>query len=549
MENEEQYLTEKHYLVCTSGAMPKRMCVDSQNFTRFSGDLAATAKDTQMKSVFICLGSTMFAAGAVAGLACCLIPGPGWVMAAIIAAALIAAVAIGYFICKAAASTRKWLPPTTSQTVTINEAPALVLSSVMMCPKGGTITAKETIWAAWGSQALTDLGHLGNFAFGFLVGRGVGAFASEGVAAYGAAGAEGASASEAIGAGIRTAGQSFLNTAKQSLIEQFNPFGGWAGRSWICNALRGFGLFGAYKQQYDIWSDSDKNLWQKLEASGVSLILSVFAAKGMTLVCFPAGTKVHTQWGLANIERLQEGVPVLTYNEQTGEREYKPVLKTSRRMTQRMCVLEFAGGQMLEVTPEHRFFCSGEWIPVEELEIGSTLQTKNNEYLVIENKTIISKFVEVFNIEVQDNENYFVTEDGILVHNGYRGKPTNINPHDEDPENIRALTRENETAQTLSSEFDVEQNPAGDFGGKKPDYLIDGDIYDCYAPSSDNARNIASNIETQKIQTGQTSNVVINLDDSSVTIDQMSQQLKDYPIQGLNQAIGVKNGVIVILFP
>ena len=36
------------------------------------------------------------------------------------------------------------------------------------------------------------------------------------------------------------------------------------------------------------------------------------------------------------------------------------------------------------------------------------------------NKTIIPKFVEVFNIEVQDNENYFVTEDGVLVHNGYK---------------------------------------------------------------------------------------------------------------------------------
>ena len=142
----------------------------------------------------------------------------------------------------------------------------------------------------------------------------------------------------------------------------------------------------------------------------------------MTLVCFPEGTKVHTQWGLANIERLQEGVPVLTYNEQTGEKEYKPVLKTSRRMTQRMCILEFAGGRMLEVTPEHRFFCGGEWIPVEDLEIGSVLQTKNNEYLVIENKTIIPKFVEVFNIEVQDNENYYVTEDGVLVHNGYGRK-------------------------------------------------------------------------------------------------------------------------------
>ena len=50
----------------------------------------------------------------------------------------------------------------------------------------------------------------------------------------------------------------------------------------------------------------------------MSLILDVFAAKGATTVCFPAGTKVHTQWGLADIEKLEIGVPVLTYNEETG---------------------------------------------------------------------------------------------------------------------------------------------------------------------------------------------------------------------------------------
>ena len=425
MENEEQYLTEKHYLVCTKGAMPKRMCVDSQDFTRFSGDLAATAKDKQLKSVFICLGSTMFAAGLVAGLACCFIPGPGWAMALIIAIALIAAAAIGYFICKGAAPSRTWLPLTTSQTVSISESPALVLSSVMTCPKGGTITAKETLWAAWGRQALTNLGHLGNFAMGFFVGRGIGGIVAEaGGSATGVLSKQVFKnlAEQGLKESSKRIGQIFLQAAKKELIQQFNPFGGWKNRKWYCNVLRGFGLFGAYKKQIDIWTDDESTIIEKLEASAVGLILDVFAAKGMTYVCFPAGTKVHTQWGLANIERLQEGVPVLTYNEQTGEKEYKPVVKTSRRMTQRMCILEFAGGRMLEVTPEHRFFCGGEWIPVEDLEIGSVLQTKNNEYLVIENKTIIPKFVEVFNIEVQDNENYYVTEDGVLVHNGYGRK-------------------------------------------------------------------------------------------------------------------------------
>lgn len=422
MEIEQQYLTEKHYLVCTKGLMPKQLCVDTQHYTFFSSHKAATCADVQKTNVFMCVGSVAFAAGAAVGIACCCVPGPGWVLALVIAAILAIAAAYGYFKCKWAAASRKWLEPTASPTLTIytnvGKQPALMLSSVMQCPEGGTITAKETLWEAWGNQALTNLGHLVDFAFGFLVGRGAGAMAMEGFAAYGAATTSGVATSTAISTGLRTAGRSFVQTAKTEL-KQFIPWKGWKSKAWICNALRGLGLLGAYWEQISIWTDDEKKLIDKVEASSIALVLSIFAAKGMTLVCFPAGTKVHTQWGLANIERLEEGVPVLTYNVDTGEKEYKPVVKTSRRMTQRMCVIELTGGQMLEVTPEHRFFCGGEWVPVEELEIGSELKTEKNDYLTIENKTIIFKFVEVFNLEVQDNENYFVTEEGILVHNGY----------------------------------------------------------------------------------------------------------------------------------
>ena len=296
------------------------------------------------------------------------------------------------------------------------------MSSQMVCPKeGGCIVASPTLWSAWGKQALTNLGHLSNFAFGFLAGRGCGMMVTSGVTAAG--GLSSLASKEGVKAFAKGFGESFINTAKTELAEQFNPFTGW-NRSWICNGLRGLGLFSAYKQQYDIWTDDEKNLLEKIQSSALGLILDIFAAKGMTQTCFPAGTKVHTQWGLANIERLEVGVPVLTYNVGTGEREYKKVLKISRRMTQRMCVIELSNGEMIKVTPEHRFFSGGEWTPIEDLQIGDTLQSKNGDLLVIENKVIMTTFVEVFNLEVEDNENYYVTEDGILVHNGYKKKAT-----------------------------------------------------------------------------------------------------------------------------
>ncbi|WP_315515266.1 polymorphic toxin-type HINT domain-containing protein [Prevotella histicola] len=418
----EQYLTEAHYLTCSKGAKPVRVSVDSQKSIKFSGSLAATSKDLQTKSNFICLGAVAFGAGAAVGVvatlsACALIPGPGWVVAAIIAAIIIAALLLAGGKCACAAATRFWLPGTTSQRSKLNGAPLLILSSQMSCPaEGGCITAQATLWEAWGRQTLTNLGHIANFAFGFLVGRGASAMVVEAGAAASVS-AAGQTGSQVAGTFIRSLGKNFLNTAKENLVQQFT---GWNQGGMFCRFMKGFGLYGQAKEHYDIWTDDEKSTWEKIKASGMSLILDVFAAKGATTVCFPAGTKVHTLWGLADIEKLEVGVPVLTYNEETGEQEYKKVKKVMRRMTRRMCAMELSNGTTLEVTPEHRFFCDGEWIPIEELNVNDTLQLKDNSIVVIENKIIFPTFVEVYNLEIEDNENYYVTEEGVLVHNGYR---------------------------------------------------------------------------------------------------------------------------------
>ena len=427
----EQYLTEAHYLTCSKGAKPVRVSVDSQKSVKFSGSLAATSKDLQTKSNFICLGAVAFGAGAAVGVvatlsACALIPGPGWVVAAIIAAIIIAALLLAGGKCACAAATRFWLPGTTSQRSKLNGAPLLILSSQMSCPaEGGCITAQATLWEAWGRQTLTNLGHIANFAFGFLVGRGASAMVVEAGAAASVS-AAGQTGSQVAGTFIRSLGKNFLNTAKENLVQQFT---GWNQGGLFCRFMKGFGLYGQAKEHYDIWTDDEKSTWEKIKASGMSLILDVFAAKGATTVCFPAGTKVHTQWGLADIEKLEVGVPVLTYNEETGEKEYKKVKKVMRRMTRRMCALELSNGTTLEVTPEHRFFSNGEWIPIEELNVNDTLQLKDNSIVVIENKIIFPTFVEVYNLEIEDNENYYVTEEGVLVHNGYisdrKGKTIN----------------------------------------------------------------------------------------------------------------------------
>ena len=115
------------------------------------------------------------------------------------------------------------------------------------------------------------------------------------------------------------------------------------------------------------------------------------------------------------------------------------------------------------------------------------------------------------------------------------GTPTKIPPLS-DVATARALNLENESAETLSQNgYNVVQNPTV-AGLKNPDYLIDGKIFDNYAPSTNNVRNIATTIEG-KVTSGQAPNMVINLTDSAATPAQLQQQLANYPISGLQKVI------------
>lgn len=112
-----------------------------------------------------------------------------------------------------------------------------------------------------------------------------------------------------------------------------------------------------------------------------------------------------------------------------------------------------------------------------------------------------------------------------------RGRRTRI-PEDADDATRRSLERENDSADILAEKgYDVEQNPSVD-GSMNPDYKIDGEIYDNYAPSTGNPRNIASEV-AKKVERGQTERVILNLSDSPVDLNRLRQQFADWPVEGL----------------
>jgi hypothetical protein len=132
-----------------------------------------------------------------------------------------------------------------------------------------------------------------------------------------------------------------------------------------------------------------------------------------------------------------------------------------------------------------------------------------------------------------------------------RGDPKFVNP-DESPENQRALRLENQAAVTLAEAgYDIEQLPERK-NQKNPDYRIEGQIFDGYAPTTDNVRNIWTYVQKQKVDRGQADRVVIILDDpdAQASVDAVRQQFQDYPIPGLREAkvIG-PGGAIIDIYP
>ena len=108
---------------------------------------------------------------------------------------------------------------------------------------------------------------------------------------------------------VRTFGKSFLNTAKENFVQQFT---GLNQEGMFCRFMKGFGLYSQAKEHYDIWTDDEKSTWEKIQTGSLSLTLDVFAAKVATLVCFLAGTKIHTQGGWGRYREAGDRCPAFT---------------------------------------------------------------------------------------------------------------------------------------------------------------------------------------------------------------------------------------------
>ena len=137
---------------------------------------------------------------------------------------------------------------------------------------------------------------------------------------------------------------------------------------------------------------------------------------GLIKICFTGGTLVATEKGSKKIEDIKEGDLVWSYNEKTGKKELKKVVELSRNTSSSLLRISLNGTE-ITCTPEHPFYVNGSWIEAKDLIQGILLTTLDERTTSVESIKFLDEKVKVYNFEVEDNHNYYVSDKGVLVHN------------------------------------------------------------------------------------------------------------------------------------
>ena len=137
--------------------------------------------------------------------------------------------------------------------------------------------------------------------------------------------------------------------------------------------------------------------------------------------CFIAGTLVTTEQGFEKIENIQPGDIVLSYNEITKQNEYSKVLDTMIHRIWTDLYSLYIENEVIKVTEIHRFYIlrdgQVQWIPASEIQILDLVLFADGTWHQIDHIEKKRCFRKVYNFEVSNNHNYYVSKAQVLVHN------------------------------------------------------------------------------------------------------------------------------------
>ena len=176
-----------------------------------------------------------------------------------------------------------------------------------------------------------------------------------------------------------------------------------------------------FKLSYDDYDYEDVSLWHlyyKVEAYTENN-LKIGEKEFEKSYCFVAGTKVKTENGYKNIEDIKIGEKVYSYNLDTNELELKEVIDTiesSTIDTYKMTI----GDKTVEMSPRHQIYIIDKgWTRAYDVKSGDMMLSINGEKIKITNIEYkkYDEPIKTYNLTVEGNNNYFVTDIQVLVHN------------------------------------------------------------------------------------------------------------------------------------
>ncbi|WBW97314.1 polymorphic toxin-type HINT domain-containing protein [Oceanirhabdus sp. W0125-5] len=135
--------------------------------------------------------------------------------------------------------------------------------------------------------------------------------------------------------------------------------------------------------------------------------------------CFTAGTKIETENGLKSIEDIKVGEKVLAKDIETGKTTYREVLRTFIRAHHTIVSIKIKG-RIIETTSDHPFWVKGKgWVEAGNLSEEDILEDQMGRDIEIEEIQVkrYEEAITVYNFEVAEDHNYYVSDIGILVHN------------------------------------------------------------------------------------------------------------------------------------
>ena len=170
---------------------------------------------------------------------------------------------------------------------------------------------------------------------------------------------------------------------------------------------------------YDESFSNSKDMYYKVEAYTENNLKIGEKEFTHLFFCFVAGTKVKTENGFKNIEDIKIGEKVYSFNLDNNEIELKEVLELIHSSTKDTYKLTI-GGKTVEMTSKHQVYIVDKgWTRAYNIKIGDMMLSASGDKVKITNIEHIKydEPIDTYNLAVEDNSNYFVTDIQVLVHN------------------------------------------------------------------------------------------------------------------------------------